>query len=102
MYRLFRPYTELASIPVGILSLTLKMSCLFKKEKKKKAHTRKIVLVLEFAEQKSMCLNKTSVFFYILTARDVFKLFHSKYKKSDLTVHSSFFEIYSGKVSILW
>ena len=35
---------------------------------------------------------------YCLAARDVFKLFHSKYKKSDLTVHSSFFEIYSGKV----
>ncbi|XP_063414864.1 kinesin-like protein KIF2A [Mytilus trossulus] len=35
---------------------------------------------------------------YCLAARDVFKLYHSKYKKSDLTVHSSFFEIYSGKV----
>lgn len=35
---------------------------------------------------------------YCLAARDVFKLFHSKYKKADLTVHSSFFEIYSGKV----
>jgi len=93
MYRLFRPYTELASIPFGILFLALK-----------KKHTQKNCTGLEFAEQKSMCLNKTSLFFvfYILTARDVFKLFHSKYKKSDLTVHSSFFEIYSGKVSILW
>ncbi|KAL5020939.1 hypothetical protein ScPMuIL_000094 [Solemya velum] len=35
---------------------------------------------------------------YCLAARDVFKLLHSKYKKLDLVVGSSFFEIYSGKV----
>ncbi|XP_052253397.1 kinesin-like protein KIF2A isoform X3 [Dreissena polymorpha] len=35
---------------------------------------------------------------YCLAARDVFKLIHTKYKKSELTVGSSFFEIYSGKV----
>ena len=34
------------------------------------------------------------------SARDVFKLIHTKYKKSDLVVGASFFEIYSGKVSI--
>ncbi|KAL3868187.1 hypothetical protein ACJMK2_041019 [Sinanodonta woodiana] len=35
---------------------------------------------------------------YCLAARDVFKLLHSKYKKTELTVGASFFEIYSGKV----
>ncbi|KAK6188947.1 hypothetical protein SNE40_005018 [Patella caerulea] len=35
---------------------------------------------------------------YCLAAKDVFKLLHSKYKKSDLVVGASFFEIYSGKV----
>ncbi|CAH1772584.1 unnamed protein product [Owenia fusiformis] len=35
---------------------------------------------------------------YALAARDVFRLLASKYKKQDLTVGSSFFEIYSGKV----
>ncbi|XP_046550289.1 kinesin-like protein KIF2A [Haliotis rubra] len=35
---------------------------------------------------------------YLLAAKDVFKLIHSKFKKLDLTVGSSFFEIYSGKV----
>ncbi|KAJ8305254.1 hypothetical protein KUTeg_015799 [Tegillarca granosa] len=35
---------------------------------------------------------------YCLAARDVFKLLHTKYKKSELKVSSSFFEIYSGKV----
>ena len=34
-----------------------------------------------------------------LSARDVFKIIHTKYKKSDLVVGASFFEIYSGKVS---
>jgi len=32
-------------------------------------------------------------------ASDVFKLLSSKYKKLDLVVSASFFEIYSGKVS---
>ena len=36
---------------------------------------------------------------YALAARDVFKLLGTKYKKSDLVVGASFFEIYSGKVS---
>jgi len=35
---------------------------------------------------------------YALAARDVFKLLNSKYKKLDLVVSASFFEIYSGKV----
>lgn len=35
---------------------------------------------------------------YALAAQDVFKLLHSKYKKNDLQVGASFFEIYSGKV----
>ncbi|XP_076462729.1 kinesin-like protein KIF2A [Babylonia areolata] len=35
---------------------------------------------------------------YCLAAKDVFRLLHSKYKKIDLTVGASFFEIYSGKV----
>lgn len=35
---------------------------------------------------------------YFLAARDVFRLLHSKYKKLDLNVGASFFEIYSGKV----
>ncbi|XP_069127828.1 kinesin-like protein KIF2A isoform X1 [Argopecten irradians] len=35
---------------------------------------------------------------YCLAARDVFKLLHTKYKKQELTVGASFFEIYSGKV----
>jgi kinesin family protein 2/24 len=35
---------------------------------------------------------------YALAARDIFKLIHSKYKKADLVVGCSFFEIYSGKV----
>ncbi|XP_060608583.1 kinesin-like protein KIF2A isoform X3 [Ruditapes philippinarum] len=35
---------------------------------------------------------------YCLAARDVFKLLHTKFKKLDLIVGSSFFEIYSGKV----
>ena len=35
---------------------------------------------------------------YALAARDVFRLLGSKYKKSDLVVGASFFEIYSGKV----
>ncbi|XP_046356918.2 kinesin-like protein KIF2A isoform X3 [Haliotis rufescens] len=35
---------------------------------------------------------------YLLAAKDVFKLIHSKFKKLDLTVGASFFEIYSGKV----
>lgn len=35
---------------------------------------------------------------YVLAASDVFKLLSSKYKKADLTVGASFFEIYSGKV----
>ncbi|CAK9302531.1 unnamed protein product [Gordionus sp. m RMFG-2023] len=36
---------------------------------------------------------------YVLAAKDVFKLLHSpKYKKMELDVSSSFFEIYSGKV----
>lgn len=33
-----------------------------------------------------------------ILASDVFKLLSSKYKKADLTVGASFFEIYSGKV----
>ena len=32
------------------------------------------------------------------TARDVFKLMATKYKKHDFVVFASFFEIYSGKV----
>lgn len=35
---------------------------------------------------------------YCLAAKDVFRLLHSKYKKLDLIVGASFFEIYSGKV----
>ncbi|XP_045159293.2 kinesin-like protein KIF2A isoform X2 [Mercenaria mercenaria] len=35
---------------------------------------------------------------YCLAARDVFKLIHTKFKKLDLAVGASFFEIYSGKV----
>lgn len=35
---------------------------------------------------------------YALAARDVFRLLNTKYKKHDLTVFASFFEIYSGKV----
>ncbi|KAK2178304.1 hypothetical protein NP493_548g00029 [Ridgeia piscesae] len=35
---------------------------------------------------------------YALSARDVFKLMATKYKKSDLVASASFFEIYSGKV----
>lgn len=35
---------------------------------------------------------------YALAAKDVFKLLHSRYKKLDLTVSASYFEIYSGKV----
>jgi hypothetical protein len=34
------------------------------------------------------------------SASDVFKLLTTKYKKSDLFVGASFFEIYSGKVSL--
>lgn len=49
--------------------------------------------------ERSLELNVYTCIYVCLTARDVFKLYHSKYKKSDLTVHSSFFEIYSGKVS---
>jgi len=36
---------------------------------------------------------------YVHIASDVFKLLGSKYKKLDLVVSASFFEIYSGKVS---
>ncbi|BFY99691.1 hypothetical protein BsWGS_02730 [Bradybaena similaris] len=35
---------------------------------------------------------------YLLAAKDVFRLLNSKYKKLDLVVGASFFEIYSGKV----
>ncbi|XP_005101516.1 kinesin-like protein KIF2A isoform X2 [Aplysia californica] len=35
---------------------------------------------------------------YLLAAKDVFKLLNSRYKKLDLSVGASFFEIYSGKV----
>ncbi|KAK7100504.1 kinesin-like protein KIF2A isoform X3 [Littorina saxatilis] len=35
---------------------------------------------------------------YCLAAKDVFRLLNSKYKKFDLSVGASFFEIYSGKV----
>ncbi|KAK2168895.1 hypothetical protein LSH36_13g04017 [Paralvinella palmiformis] len=35
---------------------------------------------------------------YALAGRDVFNLLHTKYKKADLIVCASFFEIYSGKV----
>jgi kinesin family protein 2/24 len=34
----------------------------------------------------------------LFSASDVFKLLSSKYKKLDLVVGGSFFEIYSGKV----
>ena len=37
---------------------------------------------------------------YAIAARDVFKLLGTKYKKADLVVGASFFEIYSGKVMI--
>jgi len=36
---------------------------------------------------------------HCVAARDVFKLLSAKYKKLDLTVGASFFEIYSGKAS---
>jgi len=39
-----------------------------------------------------------SSFMYFCAASDVFKLLSSKYKKLDLVVSASFFEIYSGKV----
>lgn len=35
---------------------------------------------------------------YALAARDVFKLLSTKYKRDNLVVSASFFEIYSGKV----
>ena len=35
---------------------------------------------------------------YALAARDVFKLLNTKYKRDNLVVSASFFEIYSGKV----
>uniref|UniRef100_A0A0B6ZWP8 Kinesin-like protein n=1 Tax=Arion vulgaris TaxID=1028688 RepID=A0A0B6ZWP8_9EUPU len=35
---------------------------------------------------------------YLLAAKDVFRLLNSKFKKLDLVVGASFFEIYSGKV----
>lgn len=38
------------------------------------------------------------IFLALFVARDVFKLLTTKYKKSDLMVCASFFEIYSGKV----
>jgi len=38
-------------------------------------------------------------FVLYIVASDVFKLLSSKYKKLDLVVSASFFEIYSGKVS---
>jgi len=34
----------------------------------------------------------------LFSAKDVFKLIGTKYKKQDLIVGASFFEIYSGKV----
>ena len=34
-----------------------------------------------------------------VAARDVFRLLNTKYKKLELQVGASFFEIYSGKVS---
>ena len=37
--------------------------------------------------------------FWFISARDVFKLLTTKYKKDGLSVGASFFEIYSGKVS---
>ena len=43
--------------------------------------------------------DKLNVTMFSVAAKDVFKLLHSKYKKFDLTVGASFFEIYSGKVS---
>ena len=36
---------------------------------------------------------------YLFLAKDLFKLWTTKYKKADLIVGASFFEIYSGKVS---
>lgn len=35
---------------------------------------------------------------YAMTARDVFRLYNKNYKKDNLVVSCSFFEIYSGKV----
>jgi len=36
---------------------------------------------------------------FCVAARDVFKLLSTKYKRLDLVVGASFFEIYSGKAS---
>ena len=49
------------------------------------------------------CLNdfvgvKMKIVLCCVAAKDVFRLLNSKYKKIDLTVGASFFEIYSGKV----
>ena len=38
------------------------------------------------------------LYVFACSARDVFRLMAGKYKKSDLVVSASFFEIYSGKV----
>jgi len=42
-----------------------------------------------------------TVFCHYVVARDVFKLLATKYKKLDLVVGASFFEIYSGKVNVI-
>ena len=45
------------------------------------------------------CRLSPYVFWFLVTARDVFKLLNTKYKKVELIVTASFFEIYSGKVN---
>jgi len=46
-------------------------------------------------------MTRSVLYCYYIVARDVFKLLATKYKKLDLIVGASFFEIYSGKVSVV-
>jgi len=45
---------------------------------------------------------KLLLFSTLLTACDVFRLLGSSYKQADLMVGASYFEIYSGKVRMVW
>lgn len=54
-----------------------------------------IVINLKHIEHKSALLK-------FFPARDVFRLLNTKYKKLELQVGASFFEIYSGKVRYLY
>jgi len=46
-----------------------------------------------------LCCLHCNVYGRCVVARDVFKLLATKYKRLDLVVGASFFEIYSGKAS---